>query len=209
MPSREAVTENNGQEGESWEPKMVAFVCNWCSYVGADLAGTSRTKYPENARIIRLPCTGRIDPIFIIKSFERGADGVLVSGCHPGDCHYNKGNYYARRRMLMLKALLEFNGLDPRRVQMSWVSASEGAKWARIMTEMTQVIKQLGPAQHPTAPYAREGIDEEIASMGGNGKDGESWEAMASLPNVPFDITCEHGQRMAKEHPPVGHERGS
>jgi F420-non-reducing hydrogenase iron-sulfur subunit len=209
MPSREAVTEKSGHENSSWEPKMVAFVCKWCSYVGADLAGTSRTKYPENARIIRLPCTGRIDPLFIVKSFQRGADGVLVSGCHPGDCHYNKGNYYARRRMLMLRALLEFSGVDPRRVQMSWVSASEGFKWAQVMTEMTETIRQLGPAQHSAASYTRERLREEAASTGGNGQDGESWEAMTSLPHVPFDIDGEHSQPRARERPPVGYEHGN
>jgi len=96
-------------------------------------------------RIIRLPCTGRVDPVFILRSFQRGADGVLVSGCHPGDCHYSKGNFYARRRMLMFRRLLEFVGIDPRRMQMSWVSASEGLKWAQVVTDVTNDIKALGP----------------------------------------------------------------
>ena len=128
-----------------WEPKIVAFLCNWCSYVGADLAGTSRIQYPASVRIVRVPCSGRIDPVFIIRSFQRGADGILVSGCHPGDCHYNKGNYYARRRMLMFRKLIEFAGIDPRRLQMSWVSASEGHKWAQVVTSVTEEIKALGP----------------------------------------------------------------
>jgi len=127
-----------------WEPKIVAFLCNWCSYVGADLAGTSRTQYPASVRIIRVPCSGRIDPVFIIRSFQRGADGVLVSGCHPGDCHYNKGNFYARRRLMMFRQLLEFVGIDPRRLQMSWVSASEGHKWAQVVTQVTEEIRVLG-----------------------------------------------------------------
>jgi coenzyme F420-reducing hydrogenase delta subunit len=130
---------------ESYEPKIVAFLCKWCSYAGADLAGGSRTKYPPNVRIIRVPCSGRIDPKLVLKSLERGADGVLISGCHPGDCHYTDGNYHARRRMLMLFKLLEFVGVDPRRVQMSWVSASEGAKWAEVVEGVTQSIKSLGP----------------------------------------------------------------
>jgi coenzyme F420-reducing hydrogenase delta subunit len=112
--------------------------------VGADLAGTSRTQYPASVRIIRVPCSGRIDPVFIIRSFQRGADGVLVSGCHPGDCHYNKGNFYARRRLMMFRQLLEFVGIDPRRLQMSWVSASEGHKWAQVVTQVTEEIRVLG-----------------------------------------------------------------
>jgi F420-non-reducing hydrogenase iron-sulfur subunit len=132
-------------EPMSWEPKIVAFLCNWCSYVGADLAGTSRTQYPANVRIVRVPCSGRVDPVFVIRSFQRGADGVLVSGCHPGDCHYTKGNFYARRRIMMFRELLEFVGIDPRRLQMSWVSASEGKKWAQVVTQVTEEIKALGP----------------------------------------------------------------
>jgi coenzyme F420-reducing hydrogenase delta subunit len=132
-------------EATAWEPRIVAFLCNWCSYVGADLAGTSRLEYPATVRIVRLPCTGRIDPVFILRALQRGADGVLVSGCHPGDCHYNKGNYYAQRRMMMFRKLLEFAGIDPRRLQMSWVSASEGHKWAQVVTDVTTEIQALGP----------------------------------------------------------------
>ena len=130
-----------------WEPKIIAFLCNWCSYVGADLAGTRRIEYPASMRIIRVPCSGRIDPVFVIRSFQRGADGVLVSGCHPGECHYQKGNYYARRRMAMFRKLLEFVGIDPRRLQMSWVSANEGKKWAKVVSEVTEEIRALGPLQ--------------------------------------------------------------
>jgi coenzyme F420-reducing hydrogenase delta subunit len=134
---------------QEWEPKIVAFLCNWCSYAGADLAGGSRLKYPANVRIIRLPCSARIDPKLVLKSLEReGVDGVLVSGCHPGDCHYTEGNYYARRRMLMFRRLLEFIGIDSQRVQMSWVSASEGPKWAEVVSAMTKEIRALGPL-HP------------------------------------------------------------
>ena len=137
-----------GVQGAEWEPRIIAFLCNWCSYVGADLAGTSRLEYPATVRIIRLPCTGRIDPVFILRSLQRGADGVLVSGCHPGDCHYSKGNYYAQRRMMMFRKLIEFAGIDPRRLQMSWVSASEGHKWAQVVTEVTRELQALGPL-HP------------------------------------------------------------
>ena len=139
---------SSSQTDEVFEPKIVAFLCKWCSYAGADLAGGSRFKYPANIRIIRVPCSARIDPKLVLKSIERGADGVLVSGCHPGDCHYTSGNYYARRRMLMLGSLLEFMGVDPRRFQMSWVSASEGSKWVQVVTDVTEAVRELGP-RHP------------------------------------------------------------
>jgi len=138
-------TADRAEHAEGYEPKLVAFLCKWCSYAGADLAGGSRIKYPANVRIIRVPCSCRIDPKLVVKALERGADGVLVSGCHPGDCHYTEGNYYTRRRMLMLFRLLEFLGIDPKRVQMSWVSASEGPKWAEVVEEVTEDIKSLGP----------------------------------------------------------------
>ena len=141
LPSEERVS-----QAKEFEPKIAAFLCRWCSYAGADLAGGSRRKYPANIRIIRVPCSCRIDPKLVVKSLERGVDGVLVSGCHPGDCHYTSGNYYARRRLMMLGKLLEFLGIDPRRFQMSWVSASEGDKWAQVVTELTEDIKRLGPS---------------------------------------------------------------
>lgn len=128
-----------------WQPKITAFLCNWCSYAGADLAGTSRYEYPSNIRIIRLPCSGKVDPLFIVKAFENGADGVLVSGCHPGDCHYTSGNYHARRKFTMFRKLLEFYGIDINRVQFSWVSAAEGHKWAEVATSVTDEIRKLGP----------------------------------------------------------------
>ncbi|HPZ07668.1 MAG TPA: hydrogenase iron-sulfur subunit [Candidatus Eremiobacteraeota bacterium] len=128
-----------------WEPRIVGFVCNWCTYAGADLAGTSRLKYPPNVRLIRLPCTGAIDPLFIVKAFQSGADAVLVSGCHPNDCHYTSGNYHARRKLTVFKDLLEFTGLDPKRFWMSWISASEGQKFASFMEEIVTETKKLGP----------------------------------------------------------------
>jgi F420-non-reducing hydrogenase iron-sulfur subunit len=132
-------------EKGNWEPKITGFLCNWCSYAGADLAGTSRLEYPPNVKIIRVPCSGRVNPLFIIKCLMNGADGVLISGCHIGDCHYSEGNFYARRRFTVLKKLLGYLGIDPRRFQMSWVSASEGDKWARVVKELTEEIKQAGP----------------------------------------------------------------
>lgn len=128
-----------------FEPKILAFLCNWCSYAGADLAGVSRFQYPPNIRIVRVPCSGRINPLYIIKALESGIDGVLVSGCHPGDCHYISGNYYARRKFALLKGYLEFLGIEPGRVQFSWVSAAEGARFAEIIKKVIEDIKELGP----------------------------------------------------------------
>jgi F420-non-reducing hydrogenase iron-sulfur subunit len=128
-----------------WEPKIIAFVCNWCTYTGADLAGTSRLKQKSNARLIRLPCTGRIDPVFIIKAFESGADGVLVSGCHPNDCHYNTGNFHARRRWILFRHLLRAVGIDETRVHFSWVSASEGKKWSEVIDRVIETVRAQGP----------------------------------------------------------------
>ena len=129
----------------AWSPKIVAFVCNWCTYTGADLAGTSRLKMEPNVRVIRLTCSSRVNPLFIIKAFERGADGVVVSGCHPGDCHYSTGNFYARRRFSILHDLLDFMGVANNRVTFSWVSASEGNKWQQLVNETSERVKALGP----------------------------------------------------------------
>ena len=134
-------------ETENWEPKIVAFLCNWCSYAGADLAGTSRIQYPPNIRVIRVPCSGRINPFFIIASLQHGVDGVVVCGCHPGECHYLTGNYSARRKFALLKDLLEYAGLEEGRVQFSWVSASEGARFARVISEVTKKVAALGPLE--------------------------------------------------------------
>ncbi|MFC2010580.1 hydrogenase iron-sulfur subunit [Chloroflexota bacterium] len=134
-------------QAKQWEPKIVAFLCNWCSYAGADLAGTSRTQYPPNVRIIRVPCSGRINPFFIVATLQHGIDGVLVCGCHPGECHYLSGNYNARRKFALLKSLLEHIGLEEGRVQFSWVSASEGIRFAKVIDEVTKKIKELGPVR--------------------------------------------------------------
>ncbi len=134
-------------EPSEWEPKIAAFLCNWCSYAGADLAGTSRIQYPPHIRIVRVPCSGRIDPLFILASLQTGVDGVLVSGCHPGECHYLSGNYNARRKFALLKRLLEYVGLEEGRVQFSWVSASEGVRFAKVVEKVAADIKALGPAQ--------------------------------------------------------------
>jgi len=130
---------------ETFHPKIVAFVCNWCTYAGADLAGTSRIKYDPDIRVIKLPCSGRIDPLFLLQAFERGADGVLISGCHPGDCHYTSGNYYAKRRWVVFRQLLGFLGIEEERVQFSWVSAAEGGKWAQVVNDVVGKVRELGP----------------------------------------------------------------
>ncbi len=130
---------------ELFEPKIIAFVCTYCTYAGADLAGTSRLKYAPNVRIIRLPCTGRISPMFILKALQKGADGVLVSGCHPGDCHFTHGNYHARRRWMVFRSLLDFMGIQPERVMFSWISAAEGGKFADLINTVTEDIRKLGP----------------------------------------------------------------
>ncbi len=129
----------------AFEPKIVAFVCNWCTYAGADLTGTSRIKYAPNVKIIRFPCTGRIDFMLLLKAFAQGADGIIVSGCHPNDCHYTSGNFHARRRWMAFRSLLDFMGIDVRRVVFSWVSAAEGAKWAELVNASVEAVRKLGP----------------------------------------------------------------
>ncbi len=131
---------------EEWQPKIVAFLCNWCSYAGADLAGISRFQYPPNIRVVRVPCSGRVSANLILDALKSGADGVLVSGCHPGDCHYISGNLYARRRFALLKRLLEFVGIEPDRIHFAWISASEGEQFARLVKEVTDRVRRLGPA---------------------------------------------------------------
>jgi len=133
-------------ETNGWEPKIIAFLCNWCSYAGADLAGVGRLQYPPNVRVIRVPCSGRVNPSFILSCLQHGADGVLVCGCHPGDCHYLSGNYSARRKFGLLKRLLEYIGIEEGRVQFSWVSAAEAGRFADVITNVTEKVKTLGPA---------------------------------------------------------------
>jgi F420-non-reducing hydrogenase iron-sulfur subunit len=131
----------------AFEPRIVGFLCNWCSYTGADLAGTSRVKYAPNVRAIRVMCTARIDPTFVVKALSEGADGVLICGCHPGDCHYVEGNYKAMRRFAALKRLLRSLGIEEERVRLEWVSASEGVRFAEIVNDMTEKTRRLGPSR--------------------------------------------------------------
>ncbi len=130
-----------------WEPKIVAFLCNWCSYGAADLAGVSRLQYPANIRVVRLPCTGSMNPKFILQALRHGVDGVWVSGCHPGDCHYLSGNMYARRRFILLKTLLEYIGLEPGRLHFSWISSAEATRFQDTARQVAAEIQALGPAK--------------------------------------------------------------
>lgn len=129
-----------------FEPKIIGFLCNWCSYAGADSAGTSRMQYPSTLRIIRVMCTGRLSPAYILKAFADGADGVLVAGCHPGDCHYVTGNYKAERRINLIMEILEDIGIEKERLVLKWISASEGGRFADTVKELTETIKRLGPS---------------------------------------------------------------
>ncbi|MCP4042280.1 MAG: hydrogenase iron-sulfur subunit [Gammaproteobacteria bacterium] len=150
-------------ERHEFEPRIMAFVCKWCTYSGADLAGTSRMDYSPNVRMVRLPCSGRIDPQFLIKAFEQGVDGVVVSGCHPGDCHYNEGNYYSRRRYLAFRELMEFNGIDLQRIEFSWISAAEAIKWTQVIDQFTDRVRKLGPHREyrdMVDPYAQRLVEE-------------------------------------------------
>jgi len=135
------------EEKEEFEPKIIGFLCNWCAYAGADLTGVSRIQYPPNIRIIRVMCSGRVDPSFILEALKDGADGVLVAGCHlPSDCHYISGNFKALRRIKLLKKVLEQFGIEPERVRLEWISASEGDKFAAVVKDMVEQIKKLGPS---------------------------------------------------------------
>ncbi|MCK4235351.1 hydrogenase iron-sulfur subunit [candidate division WOR-3 bacterium] len=138
---------------DEFAPKIVGFLCNWCTYAAADLAGTSKMKMPPSLAVIRVMCSSRVDPVLVLRAFLRGADGVLVAGCHPGDCHYEKGNYYARRRFALLKSVVETLGLDSERLQLSWIGASEGPRFQQVVTEFTDKIKKLGqnPMQKKTS----------------------------------------------------------
>ena len=139
---------------ENFEPRIVGFLCNWCSYAGADLAGTSRLKIPANLRVVRVPCSGRINPLFLFKALEEGADGVMVSGCHPGDCHYISGNRYAKRKLAVLRRLLDWVGIEPERIHFTWLSASEGARYSTEVTEFVDKVRALGRRN----PMARQGV---------------------------------------------------
>ncbi len=152
------MSDHNG----SFEPRIVAFLCRWCSYAGADLAGVSRMEYPPNVIPMRVNCSGRVDAEMVLTAIEKGADGVLIGGCHPGDCHYVSGNYKTRRRVALIQRALSEIGIDPRRVRLEWISASEGNKFQQTMREYTALIRDLGPSPVRLAKAESEEAEEEI-----------------------------------------------
>ena len=150
-----------------YEPKIIAYLCTWCSYTGADTAGIARLKSPGNIRDIRVPCSGRVSPELIMRTFEQGADGVLVLGCHIGECHYNTGNHRAAKRLPVLRALLAYAGLEPERVRLDWVSASEGERYSRITTEFTETVRALGRRGRLYSDLLQPGLeDRQLAGAG-------------------------------------------
>ena len=155
---------------DEFEPKILGILCNWCTYAGSDLAGTSRIQYPPNVRVVRVMCTGRVDPAFVMEAFSLGADAVLISGCHIGDCHYISGNYKARRRIALTRKVLEEFGLDGKRLKMTFVSASEGALWAEVVKNMVNDVKKLGPTPvqkrvKADAGHAAARADDDLAEL--------------------------------------------
>ena len=139
------------KQESGWEPRIIGFLCKWCSYAGADLAGVSRVKYPTNVNIIRLMCSGRVDPLMVVKALHYGADGVLVLGCHIGDCHYGVGNHFTKKRIAVLKLLLDYLGIDQRRVRLDWVSAAEGNKFAQVIEGFTDELRKLNSPEGKTS----------------------------------------------------------
>ena len=144
-------------ENQEFKPNIVAFCCNWCSYAGADLAGSSRLTYPANVKIIRVPCSCRVNPMFVLKAFQQGADGVILCGCHPGDCHYVTGNYYTRRRMALLYSFLNYVGIEKERTRVEWVSAAEGARFSAVMNDFVKTVTDLGENKRLTDLRVKEG----------------------------------------------------
>jgi coenzyme F420-reducing hydrogenase delta subunit/ferredoxin len=178
-----------GSAAADWQPHIVALVCNWCSYAGADMAGTTRLEYPANVRMVRFPCTGRMSPLMILKAFEQGADGVLVSGCHPGDCHYVQGNLVARRRFTIFRSLMDFIGIDLNRLHFAWVSAAEGHKWAKVVSDVTAKVREAGPLPEYGGPEEWGGV--ELPEVEGNGPREYSGEEM--------DVLLAHLRRTAAD----------
>ena len=145
MPQNTVACASPTSNGDVFKPKILAFTCKWCTYAGADLAGLNRMKYPADIRLLRVPCSGRVNPQFVLEALQNGCDGVIVCGCHPGDCHYSTGNYYAKRRMMIYKRLLEYIGLEPDRFQIRWISGAEAGKFRDTMIEFCNRITELGP----------------------------------------------------------------
>jgi len=143
--------QSNANSASGFEPRIVAFFCTWCTYLAADLAGTSRMKYAPNVRVIRVMCSGRVDPQFVLAAFAHGADGVLIGGCHPGDCHYQEGNYKCLRRAELLKRVLQEFGIEPERFRLEWISAAEGERVRSVINDMVKKVRELGPMNRGSA----------------------------------------------------------
>jgi F420-non-reducing hydrogenase iron-sulfur subunit len=150
------------EQTQQFEPVVIGFVCNWCSYRASDAAGLGRMKYPPNIRLIRVMCSGRIDPTFVLKAFAQGADGVMITGCHPGDCHYVDQNYKTMRRFALLQNTLEQMGIEPGRLKLTWASASEGVKFTEEVTSMVEQVRALGPLNWPAAPSHESLMEDEL-----------------------------------------------
>jgi F420-non-reducing hydrogenase iron-sulfur subunit len=178
---------------KEWKPRIVAFFCNWCTYTAADLAGVSRLKYASNTRVIRLMCSGRVDPQFILEALAKGADGVLIGGCHPFDCHYVEGNYKCLRRFEMLQRVLRDMGVEPERVRLEWISAAEGEKVKRVVNEMTKTIQQLGPLG---IPQKAEEWDKEMHTFA------HAVQARDAQQGAP---TCAHAQAAVQQKSEAAH----
>jgi F420-non-reducing hydrogenase iron-sulfur subunit len=172
----------------NFEPVIIGFTCNWCSYRAADLAGTARTKYPPNIRLIRLMCSGRLDPTFVLKAFAEGADAVMVSGCHPGECHYIEQNYKALRRFHLLQRTIEALGIEPARLQLVWASAAEGVRLAGEIARVTEEVRALGPLNWPAGDLASDGVDADLDA---------AWQATGGdaggPPATPGGVNPDHG----------------
>lgn len=172
IPMKDAATRESART-PAWEPRIVGFFCNWCTYTASDLAGTARMTYAPNVPVIRVMCSGRVDPQFVLKAFEEGADGVLIGGCHPGDCHYQEGNYKALRRYRLLKRVLQQFGVEDERVRLEWISASEGDRVQQVIDEMTEQLRRLGP-------WARPHVAAEMPSPGPQGQGGTATSTQPS-----------------------------
>jgi coenzyme F420-reducing hydrogenase delta subunit len=170
------------KDAATWEPRILAFCCHWCTYTGADLAGLNRMNYPANVRVLRVPCSGRVNPQYVLTAFSNGCDGVLVCGCHPGDCHYATGNYFAKRRMMAFKRLMEFSGLEPGRFTVRWISGSEAGKFRDTIIEVCEQVRELGPLNAKAEDCIMQGMEQRLAARTQGGASQEAAPASEEVP---------------------------
>lgn len=191
-------TDNNPQsvqmQTEGFKPKVLAFTCKWCTYAGADLAGLNRMKYPADIRLLRVPCSGRVNPQFVLEALQKGCDGVIVCGCHPGDCHYSTGNYYAKRRMMVYKRLLEYIGLEPDRFQIRWISGAEAGKFRDVITQFCNRITELGPIEN----------DFTLSSALGASLYGKRQSTLPTLQESPSHVSSKENEAPLETYPQGG-----